>query len=98
MCVAATPVALPEAKARLSELARRVRQRHERIILTRDGEPEAVLLSIDDLEGLATLETLGDSEASVRLSESLAALRRGEPGRRPGRRSRRLGLAPGHGC
>jgi prevent-host-death family protein len=52
MSVAATPVPLSEAKARLSELARRVRQQHERIILTRNGEPEAALLSVDDLEGL----------------------------------------------
>jgi len=44
MCVAATPVPLSEAKARLSELASRVRQQHERITLTRNGEPEAVLL------------------------------------------------------
>jgi antitoxin YefM len=81
MSVAATPVPLSEAKARLSELARRVRQQHERITLTRNGEPEAVPLSVDDLEGLeATLEILGDSEAGARISESLAALKRGEPG------------------
>jgi antitoxin YefM len=81
MCVAATPVSLSEAKARLSELARRVRQQRERIMLTRNGEPEAVLLSVDDLEGLeATLEILGDSGAGARISESLAALGRGEPG------------------
>ena len=43
---------LSEAKARLSELARRVRQQRERITLTRNGEAEAVLLSVDDLEGL----------------------------------------------
>jgi antitoxin YefM len=42
MTIAATPVPLSEAKARLSELARRVRQQHERITLTRNGEPEAV--------------------------------------------------------
>ena len=77
----ATPVSLSEAKARLSELARRVRQQHERIVLTRDGEPEVVLLSVDDLEGLEmTLEILGDTNAVARISESLAALRRGEPG------------------
>jgi antitoxin YefM len=47
-------------RARLSELARRVRQQHERITLTRNGEPEAVLVSVDDLEGLdMTLEILG---------------------------------------
>ncbi|WP_367185160.1 type II toxin-antitoxin system prevent-host-death family antitoxin [Trebonia sp.] len=37
--IAATPVPLPEAKARLSEFARRVRRQHERITLTRNGEP-----------------------------------------------------------
>jgi prevent-host-death family protein len=67
MSTAATPVPLSEAKARLSELARRVRQQHERITLTRNGEPEAVLLSVDDLEGLEmTLEVLGDAAARIR--------------------------------
>lgn len=81
MTSAATRVPLPEAKARLSELARRVRQQHERITLTRNGEPEAVLVSVDDLEGLeVTLEVLADTGAVARVSESLAALGRGEPG------------------
>jgi len=81
MSIAATPVPLSEAKARLSELARRVRQQHERIALTRNGEAEAVLLSVDDLEGLEmTLEILGDTESVTRISESLAAIGRGETG------------------
>jgi prevent-host-death family protein len=81
MTIAATPVPISEAKAHLSELACRVRQQHERIALTRNGEPEAVLLSVDDLEGLEmTLEILGNSESVARISESLAALGRGEPG------------------
>jgi PHD/YefM family antitoxin component YafN of YafNO toxin-antitoxin module len=49
--------------------------------LTRNGEPEAVLVSVDDLEGLEmTLEILGDTEAVARISESLDVLGRGEPG------------------
>jgi prevent-host-death family protein len=81
MTIAATAVPLSEAKARLSELARRVRQQHERITLTRNGEAEAVLLSVDDLEGLEmTLEILGDTQAAARISESLAALSRGDEG------------------
>ena len=81
MTIASTPVPLSEAKARLSELTRRVRLQHERITLTRNGEAEAVLLSVDDLEGLEmTLEILGDSDAVARISESLASLGRGEPG------------------
>ncbi len=81
MSVAATPVPLSEAKARLSELVRRVRLQHDRITLTRNGEAEAVLLSVDDLDGLEmTLEILGDSDSVARISESLAALGRGEAG------------------
>jgi antitoxin YefM len=78
---ASTPVPMSEAKTHLSELARRVRLQHERITLTRNGEPEAVLVSVDDLEGIEmTLEILGDNEAVARISESLAALGRGERG------------------
>jgi antitoxin YefM len=81
MSIAATPVPLSEAKARLSELAKRVRQQHERITLTRNGEPEAVLLSVDDLEGMEmTLEILGDTDSARRIAESLTGLGRGEPG------------------
>jgi antitoxin YefM len=81
MSIAATRVPLSEAKARLSELARRVRQQHERITLTRNGEAEAVLLSVDDLDGLEmALEIVSDSEVVARISESLAALGKGEPG------------------
>jgi PHD/YefM family antitoxin component YafN of YafNO toxin-antitoxin module len=51
------------------------------LVRIQTSEPEAVLLSVDDLEGLdMTLEILGDSESVARISESLAALGRGEPG------------------
>jgi prevent-host-death family protein len=72
---------MSEAKTHLSELARRVRQQHERVTLTRNGEPEVVMLSIDDLEGLEmTLELLSDSAAVARIAEGLDALSRGEDG------------------
>jgi prevent-host-death family protein len=81
MTTASTPVPISEAKTHLSELARRVRGQHERITLTRNGEAEAVLVSVDDLEGLEmSLEILADSAATARIAESLAALRAGEPG------------------
>jgi antitoxin YefM len=81
MTIAATPVPLSEAKTHLSELARRVRTQHERITLTRNGEPEAVLLSVDDLEGLEqTLEVLGDADAVREIADGLAALEAGERG------------------
>jgi prevent-host-death family protein len=81
MSVIATPVPLSEAKAKLSELARRARTQHERIMLTRNGEGEAVLMSVDDLEGLEiTLEILSDAEATQRIADSLATLAAGDDG------------------
>jgi antitoxin YefM len=81
MTIAATSVPLSEAKAHLSELARRVRLQHERITLTRNGDAEAVLLSVDDLEGMEmTLEILGDGESAGRIAESLTALADGDEG------------------
>jgi prevent-host-death family protein len=63
-------VPLPEAEDRLSELVRRVRQQHKRIILTRNGEAEAVLISVDDLDGLEmTLQILGEGESCPYLRE-----------------------------
>jgi prevent-host-death family protein len=69
------------ARYGLATTSGRVRQQHERITLTRNGEAEAVLLSVEDLEGLEmTLEILSDSHAVARITESLAALGRGEEG------------------
>ena len=81
MTIAATPVPLSEAKARLSELSPGgSAEQHERITLTRNGEPDAVLIAVEDLEGLEmTLEILGDTDAIARISESLAALGRSSP-------------------
>ena len=76
-----SPIPLSEAKARLSELIRRVRTQHERFSITRNGEADAVLLSVDDLEGLEmTLEILSDQAAVEAVNESLTALRAGEVG------------------
>ena len=81
MSAGSTPVPLSDAKARLSELTRRVRTQHERITLTRNGEPEAVLLSVDDLAGLEiTLEVLADADAAGRISGALEALAAGDEG------------------
>ncbi|WP_423917329.1 type II toxin-antitoxin system Phd/YefM family antitoxin [Candidatus Poriferisodalis sp.] len=65
-----------EAKARLSELADRVEDQHERIVVTRHGRPTFVLMSPDELESLEeTLDILQDDEleASLRLSRQEAA-------------------------
>ena len=65
-----------EAETRLSELADRIERQHERIVVTRDGWPSFVLMSLDELESLEeTLDILQDEElvASLRLSRQAAA-------------------------
>lgn len=79
-----TTLSVSEAKARLNELARLAHSEHERFVLTRNGRPEAVLLSVDDLEGLEiTLEVLIDGASVAAITESLAEIERGERGIAP---------------
>lgn len=74
-------LSVSEAKARLNELARLAHREHERFTLTRNGRAEAVLLSVDDLEGLElTLEILADRESVAAIGQALEELEAGEPG------------------
>jgi prevent-host-death family protein len=77
-------LSVSEAKARLNELARLAHSEHERFVLTRNGRPEAVLVSVDDLEGLElTLEVLADGASVAAIAESLAEVERGGRGVAP---------------
>lgn len=70
---------LSEAKAHLSELAERVENEHQRILVTRNGRPSFVLMSLDDLESLEeTVEILQDSELRASLARSREEADRGE--------------------
>lgn len=74
-----TTLPVSEAKARLNELARLAHAQHERFTLTRNGRAEAVLLSVDDLEGLElTLEILAEQDSVTAITEALAELDAGE--------------------
>lgn len=62
---------LRTVRDRFSEFVERVRRQHERVIVTRNGTPAAVLISPEDLESLEeTLAVLGDSEAVAELAEA----------------------------
>lgn len=66
---------LAEIKNRLSEFVERVASQHDRVTITRNGRPAAVLVSPDDLESLEeTLSVLGDSAELKALREGLADL------------------------
>jgi prevent-host-death family protein len=55
---------LAEIKKHLSAIVDGVEQRHDRVLLTRNGRPAAVILSPDDLEALEeTLDILSDAKA-----------------------------------
>lgn len=56
-------VPLSEVKTNLSRLVDEVARRDERVVITRHGRPAALLVSMDDIEGLEeTLEIMSDRE------------------------------------
>ncbi len=70
---------LRNVKDRFSDFVDRVEREHERVIVTRNGRPAAVLLSPDDLDSLEeTLEILGDSAGVKALVKADAAIARGD--------------------
>ncbi|MFG1876302.1 type II toxin-antitoxin system Phd/YefM family antitoxin [Sphaerisporangium sp. NPDC049003] len=68
-----TTIPLADAKARLSAVLDEVRDTHERIVITRNGRPEAVIMSVSDLEALEeTLDLLSTPGAyeEIRAAET----------------------------
>lgn len=69
---------LAEVKAKFSEMIDRVEQQHERITVTRNGRPAAVLMSTEDLAALEdTLELLSDSTAMADIEQARQDVREG---------------------
>ncbi len=74
-----TTDSLRAVKDRFSEFVDRVDREHERIVVTRNGRPAAVLISPDDLDSLEeTLAILGDTTAVRELAEAEAAVASGD--------------------
>ena len=72
-------VTLSDAKTNLPRLLAEVSRLGERVVITRSGRPAAVLLSVDEYEGLLeTLEILADPELSEAVRRGLAEAERGE--------------------
>jgi len=70
---------LANVKAKFSEMVDRVEHTHDRIIVTRNGRPAAVLISPEELESLEdTLELLSDPEAMRQLDEARRAYANGD--------------------
>ena len=62
---------LAEVKAKFSEMVDRVELQHDRITVTRNGRPAAVLISADDLAAIEdTLELLSDPTAMAEIQQA----------------------------
>ena len=62
---------LASVKSKFSEMVDRVEHTHDRIIVTRNGRPAAVMISPDELESLEdTLELLSDPDAIRELADT----------------------------
>lgn len=69
---------LAEIKAHLSEIVDRIEEQHDRVTLTRNGRPAAVLISPEDLEALEdTLELLADPDARAEIDRAREEIAKG---------------------
>jgi antitoxin YefM len=74
-----TVIPLADAKARLSAVLDEVRDTHDRVVITRNGRPEAVIMSVSDLEVLEeTLDLLSTPAALDEIRVAEAEIARGE--------------------
>ena len=72
---------LASVKARFSEIVDRVAREQDRVIVTRNGQPVAVLVSTDDLESLEeTLAIMSDRSLTAQVHASEKAIAAGEAG------------------
>ncbi len=67
----ADTLSLAAVKNRFSEIVDRVNKQHDRVIVTRNGVPAVVVVSVEELESLEeTLEILSDRDTVAALRES----------------------------
>ena len=74
-----TTASLAFVKAHFSALIDEVVRTHEQVTVTRNGEPAAIVLSLEEYESMReTLELLADPDARQRLEAARAEVGRGE--------------------
>jgi prevent-host-death family protein len=84
-----TTTSLANVKAHLSAIVGSVHDTHERVVITRNGEPAAVLVSPDDLASLEeTLDILSDKALMAQVAQARAEIDAGETVELPALRRR----------
>ncbi len=79
MLVMSETLPLAHVKSKFSEMVDRVEHTHDRIIVTRNGRPAAILISPEELASLEdTLELLSNPDAMAQLDESRRAYAAGD--------------------
>ena len=72
---------ISEVKTQLPKLVKGVQERDDEVVITRNGRPAAILLSMDHYEGLQeTLEILSDPKAMAEIRKNTAYFQRGGKG------------------
>ena len=78
MTSAAEHLPLADVKNRLSEVVERLEREHGRVIITKHGRPAAVVLNIEDLEGLEeTRSVLSDPKLMRRIRQGQSDIKAG---------------------
>lgn len=79
MTSAAEHMPLADVKNRLSEVVDRLEREHGRVVITKHGRPAAVVMSVEDLEGLEeTLDILSDHKLMRRIRKAEAEVATGD--------------------
>mgnify|MGYP000379047447 CR=1 FL=1 len=64
---------MAEARANFAKLIDSAEQTHERVVITRNGEPAAIILGINDYEGMEDLiEIYSNPELQKSISDAIA--------------------------
>ena len=72
-------IPVTKAKSKLLDIIRKIESSDDTVAITKNGVPEAVLLSMSKFEGLVeTLEVLSDEKAMKSLRKSIKEAREGK--------------------
>ena len=71
-------IPITQAKAKLLDIVRSIHDRDDTYAITKNGVPEAVMISMKKFEGLMeTIKILADQEAMSQLRDSVADIKHG---------------------